>query len=150
MAVTKVSELNRLIQIKGGSAQGKTVVQCLKILAKVIDDVDVPSNVVQTAQVIKYCNDVLSGKCQTTIAVVDSVSEEAITGATITIKTGSTIGSGDAVSPVSGKYPLPEGAYNYSVSATGYTTKTGTFEISEAQVINGYLTIEIALVADGG
>lgn len=148
MATTKVTELNRLILAKGGSTTGSTECACLKILAKVIDDVDVPDEIITNGEALKYWADILTGSCLATVAVKDSVSKEAIASPAVTIKTGSTVGSGTAISPTLGKYPLPEGAYNYSVSASGYVTKTGTFSITEAQVINGTITLEVLLVAD--
>lgn len=56
---------------------------------------------------------------------------EAVAGTTAVIKRGATIGSGDTVSAESdGGYKTLYGKYNYSVSKTGYDTKTGVVEIT--------------------
>lgn len=146
MATTKVKELNRLIAAKGGQVAGTSVCDCVKKLAKRIDDVDVPATILTTAEALKYWADIVTGACLAKVSVLDSVTSDPVASPTVTIKTGAVIGSGDAITPTAGEYPLPEGSYNYSASASGYTTKTGTFAISEAQVITGSITIEIKLV----
>lgn len=148
MATTKVKQLNRLIAAKGGSVAGTSVCDCVKKLAKRIDDVDVPATVLTTAEALKYWADIVTGSCLAKVTVIDSVTKEAVASPTVVIKTGSVVGSGDVIAISSGVYPLPEGSYNYNVSASGYTTKTGSFAISEAQVITGALTLEIELAED--
>lgn len=138
--------LNRLIVIKGGSAADSSVAALLKLYVKRADDVDVPTSKRTLGDVLEYVADVLGGTCKATVVCIDSVSEDPVTPTSVTIKTGTVIGSGTAVSPSGGKYALAEGSYNYSVSADGYTTKTGTFSISEENVISGALTLEISLV----
>ena len=51
-------------------------------------------------------------------------------GATIVLKKGATIGSGDTVSAVSGKYPVVIGAYNYTITLASHDTKTGVINIT--------------------
>jgi len=142
-----VEQINRILAAKGSSAVATSLRDGVAKLAKVYDDVDVPATVQTTGGALKYWADILVGVCLATIAIKDSVEETAITDATITLKTGSVVGSGDAVTPTGGKYSLPEGTYNYSVAKEGYVTKTGTFNITEANVIAGTITIQIALVA---
>jgi len=64
-----------------------------------------------------------------TIAVIDGTS--AVEGATIVLKKGDTIGSGDVVNAeVDGTYKCLVGDYNYSVSKDTYDTETGVIEIT--------------------
>ena len=51
-------------------------------------------------------------------------------GAVIALKKGATIGSGDTVSAVSGKYPVTIGSYNYSIALAGHFTATGVINIT--------------------
>lgn len=81
-----------------------------------------------------------------TINVVDSVGD-AIPTPTVVLKKGATIGSGDTVSAVSGKYPVLYGTYNYSISKTGYVTKTGLITIGYDEARAGEAESTIALVA---
>ena len=62
----------------------------------------------------------------TTVDLTITTTESAV----ITLKKGSTIGSGDAVSAVSGKYPVTIGAYNYSIALAGHFTATGVINIT--------------------
>ena len=68
-----------------------------------------------------------------TIAVTDGTN--AITGSTIVLKKGDTIGSGDVVTAeANGTYKCLVGDYNYSVSKATYDTETGVIEITAAQL----------------
>ena len=68
---------------------------------------------------------------------------------TIVLKTGSTIGSGTAITAEDdGTYLLPVGTYNYSVTLATYTTKTGTFSIIETQ-LGRAVTQKVTLVLAG-
>jgi len=83
----------------------------------------------------------------TTLAVKDE-DGEAITGATIVVKKGSTVGSGDAVTAeTDGTYKVKAGDYNYSVSKTSYTTKTGTFTVDTTDAKAESKTVDVTLVA---
>lgn len=81
-----------------------------------------------------------------TINVVDSQGE-AIATPTVVLKKGSTIGSGDTVTATNDKYPVLYGTYNYSISKTGYVTKTGLITIGYDEARAGVATSTIALVA---
>lgn len=81
-----------------------------------------------------------------TINVVDSEGA-AIDTPTVVLKKGSTIGSGDTVTAASGKYPVLYGTYNYSISKTGYVTKTGLITIGYDEARAGDAESTIALVA---
>ena len=63
------------------------------------------------------------------------------------MKTGGTIGSGEAVSAIDGVYKVKQGVYNYSIAKEGYTTVTGTVTISASDIANGSKAVEITLVA---
>jgi hypothetical protein len=72
----------------------------------------------------------------------------AISGATIALKTGAVVGSGDAVSAESdGTYELVVGTYNYSISKANFKTKTGTFDIIESQLEKN-VSLTVVLEAD--
>lgn len=81
-----------------------------------------------------------------TINVVDSVGDPVDTP-TVVVKKGSTIGSGDTVAAVEGTYPVLYGTYNYSITKTGYVTKTGLITIGYDEARAGVATSTIALVA---
>jgi hypothetical protein len=81
-----------------------------------------------------------------TINVVDSVGEPVATP-TVVLKKGATIGSGDTVTASAGKYPVLYGTYNYSITKTGYVTKTGLITIGYDEARAGVATSTIALVA---
>lgn len=84
---------------------------------------------------------------EVSIVVTDS-DNEAITGSTIILKKGSTIGSGDAVTPSEdGNYLCGIGTYNYSVAKDTYVTETGTFDIEEAD-LDKTKTFTIVLTVD--
>lgn len=77
---------------------------------------------------------VLKGPAVVTFEVSDDIGETVDT-ATIVLKKGEVVGSGDDVTAEGdGSYKCLTGKYNYSVSATNYATKTGTFEITKAQL----------------
>lgn len=83
----------------------------------------------------------------TTISVKDSAGS-AIATPTIAIKKGSSIGSGDVVSAESdGSFNLIMGTYNYSVSKTGYITKTGLITIVSADAEAEAKALTVALDA---
>lgn len=83
-----------------------------------------------------------------TFNVVDG-DDAAINTPTIVLKTGSTIGSGTAITAESdGTYKLPVGTYNYSVAKATYTTKTGTFSIIDTQ-LGKAVTQKVTLVLAG-
>ena len=81
-----------------------------------------------------------------TINVVDSTGT-AIATPTVVVKKGATVGSGDTVAAVEGKYPVVYGTYNYSITKTGYVTKTGLITIGYDEARAGVATSTIALVA---
>lgn len=81
-----------------------------------------------------------------TINVVDSTGT-AIATPTVVLKKGATIGSGDTVAAVEGVYPVVYGTYNYSVTKTGYVTKTGLIVIGYDEARAGEAESTIALVA---
>ena len=81
-----------------------------------------------------------------TINVVDSTGT-AIATPTVVVKKGATVGSGDTVAAVEGTYPVLYGTYNYSITKTGYVTKTGLITIGYDEARAGVATSTIALVA---
>ena len=100
----------------------------------------------QKAIAKKYATPVIEkGPAILTIRVVDADGED-IAAPTIVLKTGATVGSGTSVSAEQdGTYEVTVGTYNYSISKTGYTTKTGTFDITKAQLEKSVtLTVELA------
>ena len=77
---------------------------------------------------------VLKGPAVVTFEVADDTEVEVDT-ATIVLKKGEVVGSGDTVAAeADGSYKCLTGKYNYSVSAASYVTKTGTLEITKAQL----------------
>lgn len=82
-----------------------------------------------------------------TVAVVDSEGD-AIATPTVALKTGATAGSGDAVTAgEDGKYAVKYGAYNISVSKTGYKTFTAVVNIdyNAARKGSAVVTVPLAL-----
>lgn len=74
-------------------------------------------------------------KCLTTFSVIPS-------GATVAV----TNTSGASVTALSsGQYDLAAGTYNYSVSKSGYTTKTGSFTVSSTSAQHGTKAISVSL-----
>ena len=143
----KVEALKRLIVYKGGTAVDGTIAELVKILVKQTDDVDVPDDVKTIGDVLEYVAKVLIEEAVVTIAPKNSVTNAAITGSTIVVKTGTSIGSGTTVdAETNGTYLLKEGGYNVSVSKTGYATKTATFTVTESDVVTGSVTISVAVV----
>ena len=66
-------------------------------------------------------------------------------GATIVLKKGATIGSGDAVTAVTGKYPVVIGAYNYTITLAGHDTETGVINITLADAKAEAKTVTVTL-----
>lgn len=80
-----------------------------------------------------------------TLNVVDS-DGEAVSGATVAVKAGATVGSGDAVNASNGIYSVKYGSYNYSVSKTGYQTVTGVINIDYPDVKAGAVDVTVRLM----
>lgn len=80
-----------------------------------------------------------------TINIVGS-DGEAVSGATVAVKTGETVGSGDAVNASNGIYSIKYGAYNYSVSKTGYQTATGVVNVDYPDVKAGAVDVTVRLM----
>ena len=80
----------------------------------------------------------------TTVDLTITTNESAV----ITLKTGATLGSGDAVSAVSGKYPVTIGAYNYSIALAGHVTATGVINVNltDAKAEEKAVTVMLAEV----
>ena len=81
-----------------------------------------------------------------TISVVDGDGVE-IASPTVTLKTGSTIGSGDAVSAGADGYSVVYGKYNYSVAKSDYVTKTGVIDVDFDDVKAGEKEVVVELEA---
>lgn len=86
-----------------------------------------------------------------TLNVVDADGED-IASPTIVLKTGATVGSGDAVTAeADGTYKVKYGKYNVSVSKTGYVTKTAIIDVdytdakAEAKEVTITLNDEVIL-----
>lgn len=82
-----------------------------------------------------------------TINVVDA--KGAVTGASVTLKAGASVGAGSAIAAgVGNTYSVRYGSYNYSVTKVGYSTKTGVIEIGDADVRAGVKTVTATIVAN--
>lgn len=87
----------------------------------------------------------LTKYCVVTFAPVDSVSSEAITGATIVVKKGETTFTANA----NGTYNLVADTYAFDISKTGYVAQTAVeLVVSAGDVTTGTKTVATALVAD--
>ena len=74
---------------------------------------------------------------------------QAVATPAITLKKGTTVGSGDTVSAEADEsYKVDVGSYNYSISADSYVTKTGVVEIKVSD-LDGTKTVEVVLEAAG-
>ena len=69
------------------------------------------------------------------VVTLEPTKDAVLSGATIVVKTGGTIGSGTAVTADEyGVYTLHRGLYNYSITLAGYAVATGVFEVDFADV----------------
>jgi len=85
-----------------------------------------------------------------TVSVVDEEGKD-IDSPTIVLKTGKTIGSGDAVNAeADGTYNVSYGDYNISVSKTGYTTKTAVVTVDYDDCRKEAKELIVVLVAAAG
>ena len=97
----------------------------------------------------KFEGNILSAEAQ---AVLDSMNIENPFSVTISIPDGATIvvkdsGNNEVAAESAGTYKLPNGNYTYSVSKSGYYTKTGSFTVNDAVV---ELTVELTPRSSGG
>lgn len=137
--------INRIIVANGGTAVNGTKADCLRGLISTLEGVTIPASCQTVGEVFKYWADLEEGVAKVTISPKDS-SDQPITGATVILKKGSVIGSGDVVEAgEDGKYSCLQGVYNFSIAKEGYTTKTGTFEVTASHVTSGSLTVSVAL-----
>lgn len=82
--------------------------------------------------------------CVVTFAPKDSVSSEAITGATIIVKKGEDV----VVAEANGTYKLVANSYTYDISATGYVPQAAVaLTVESGDVSTGTKTIAPELVA---
>lgn len=81
------------------------------------------------------------------IDVVDA--NGAVTGASVTLKEGATVGAGTTVTAgEDSTYSVKYGDYNYSISKVGYATQTGVIEIGDDDVRAGAKTVTVTIVAN--
>lgn len=79
-----------------------------------------------------------------TIKISDGTSD--ILGSVVTLKEGSAIGSGSAISASSdGTYSVKYGTYNYEVSKAGYTSTSGTIDITMDDCLAKGKTVTVVL-----
>lgn len=137
--------INRIIVANGGSAVDGTKADCLRGLISTLEGVTIPASCQTVGEVFKYWADLEEGAAKVTISPKDS-SDQPITGATVVLKKGSVIGSGEEVEAgEDGKYSCLQGTYNFSIAKDGYVTKTGTFEVTASDVKAGALNVSVTL-----
>lgn len=77
--------------------------------------------------------------------VAKAAGGDAVASSTVVLKKGDVVGSGDTVTASAGKYSVKFGKYNYSISAIGYTTKTGVIDITLNDVDAGAKEVVVTL-----
>lgn len=79
------------------------------------------------------------------ISVIDA--NGAVSGATVTVKEGSVVGAGTAVTAGSdGSYGVKLGAYNYSVTKVGYKAAADTIDVTVDDIAAGAIDVTVVLV----
>lgn len=140
-----VDSLNRIIVAHGGTAVEGTKAAVVRAYIKQEEGYEIPASYDTVGAVLERYADIEEGVSSVTISCKSG--STAVTPTSVTVKKGATIGSGDAVSPTDGKYKCKQGTYNYSISASGYQTATGTFTVSASDVATGSKTVEVSLTA---
>lgn len=141
-----VDSLNRIIVAHGGNTVDGTKADVVRAYIKQEEGYEIPSSYKTVGEVLERYADIEEGIAKVTISCKSGTT--AVTPTSITVKKGSTVGSGDAVTPgTDGKYGCKQGTYNYSITASGYQNATGTFSVSASDVATGSKTVEVALTA---
>ncbi len=141
-----VDSLNRVIVANGGTAVQGNKAAVVREFIKQVEGYEIPASYESVGEILERYAEIEEGSMKVTFDC--KISTTATTADSITVKTGSTVGSGTAVEAgEDGKFLCKQGTYNYSVVKAGYTTVTGTFTISASDVATGSKTIDIALVA---
>lgn len=141
-----VDNLKRVIVANGGTCSSNSKAEVVRQFIKQVEGHEIGSQYESVGEIIERYADLEEGS--TKVSFSCKISGVAATADSITVKEGSTIGSGEEVDAgTDGKYTCKQGSYNYSVVKDGYTTVTGTFSISASDVASGTKTIDIALVA---
>lgn len=140
-----VESLNRIIVAHGGTAVSGSKADAVRALIKQEEGHEIPASYDTVGAVLERYADIEEGK--TNLSFSCKISGEAAEPDSVTLKTGGTIGSGEAVSATDGVYKVKQGVYNYSIAKEGYTTVTGTVTISASDIANGSKAVEITLVA---
>lgn len=138
--------INRILVANGGEKVDGGKAACVRALIYQLEGVTIPSSKESLGDILEYWADLEEGIAKTSFACKSGATS--VTPTSITLKKGSTVGSGDAVDvDTDGTYHLVQGSYNYSIVAEGYVTKTGTFEVSASDVKAGTKSVSVELVA---
>lgn len=138
--------INRILVANGGEKVDGGKAACVRALIYQLEGVTIPSSKESLGDILEYWADLEEGIAKTSFVCKSGATS--VTPTSITLKKGSTVGSGDAVDvDKDGTYHLVQGSYNYSIVAEGYVTKTGTFDVSASDVKAGTKSVSVELVA---
>ena len=138
--------INRILVANGGEKVDGSKGECVRALIYQLEGVTIPSSKESLGDILEYWADLEEGIAKTSFVCKSGSTD--VTPTSITLKKGSTVGSGDAVDvDTDGTYHLVQGSYNYSIVAEGYVTKTGTFDVSASDVKAGTKSVSVELVA---
>ena len=138
--------INRILVANGGEKVDGGKAACVRALIYQLEGVTIPSSKESLGDILEYWADLEEGIAKTSFVCKSGATS--VTPTSITLKKGSTVGSGDAVDvDTDGTYHLVQGSYNSSIVAEGYVTKTGTFDVSASDVKTGTKSVSVELVA---
>ncbi len=138
--------INRILVANGGEKVDGSKGECVRALIYQLEGVTIPSSKESLGDILEYWADLEEGIAKTSFVCKSGSTD--VTPTSITLKKGSTVGSGDEVAvDTDGTYHLVQGSYNYSIVAEGYNTKTGTFNVSASDVKSGTKSVAVELVA---